>query len=254
MTGRPCSTAQVTRRPRTCCSIRSTSQSSAYCRIGEEPMKRAHLDRDPDLLRDLDDRRDVVPRPCAPRSSGRIFSFAPRRSPAASRVTSRRRAARRPAARCRPSRSRAVHQVEDPDLLVDRGTLDRGRLEPVAQRLVVELDGPAAWDASSAGAVPVVDEVGVRRVQGVFFRGKFSRFGEAVEGSPGAPIEKSAPMKKRELGRAGEGPKGRRRKRRAARRPGSGPGRAPAESVSRTVSSPQARRTPTRARIAGVTA
>ena len=33
-----------------------------------------------------------------------------------------------------------LHQVQDPELLVDRGALDRRRLEAVAQRLVVELD------------------------------------------------------------------------------------------------------------------
>ena len=58
-----------------------------------------------------------------------------------------------------------LHEVQDPDLLVDRGALDGRRLQAVPQRLVVELHAAARGVHRAAGAVPVVDEVGVRRVQ-----------------------------------------------------------------------------------------
>src|SRR6185295_16532551 len=63
-----------------------------------------------------------------------------------------------------------VHQVEDGELVLDRRTANRRRLEPVAQRLVVELDPERRLLPALAGVVPVVDEVaffhGARRVGG----------------------------------------------------------------------------------------
>ena len=53
-----------------------------------------------------------------------------------------------------------VHQVEEADLGLDVGVAHRGRLQAVAQRLVVELDGPVAVRVAVAGGVPVVDQRG----------------------------------------------------------------------------------------------
>ena len=59
-----------------------------------------------------------------------------------------------------------LHQVEDGELLLDRRASDRGRLEPVAQGLVVELDRSARGHGRSARPVPVVDELGLFGMHG----------------------------------------------------------------------------------------
>ena len=52
------------------------------------------------------------------------------------------------------------HEVQDPDLVLDRRVLDRGGLQPVAQRLVVQLDRTQFGKSGEARCgVPVVDEV-----------------------------------------------------------------------------------------------
>src|SRR5262249_61142196 len=51
-----------------------------------------------------------------------------------------------------------IHQVKQPDLVLDRRARDRRALEPVAQRFIVEIDGlrGTRW---ILGRVPVVDEL-----------------------------------------------------------------------------------------------
>ena len=53
----------------------------------------------------------------------------------------------------------ALHQVEDLELVLDRGRSHRGRLEPVAQSLVVELNPERRLLPAFAGFVPVVDQL-----------------------------------------------------------------------------------------------
>ena len=49
--------------------------------------------------------------------------------------------------------------MEDAELLLDRRGADRGGLEAVAQRLVVELDAERRPLPALAGLVPVVDQI-----------------------------------------------------------------------------------------------
>jgi hypothetical protein len=78
-----------------------------------------------------------------------------------------------------------VDQVEDPHLVFDRGGADGGRLQPVAQRLVVELDAERRPLPALAGVVPVVDEVG-----GFHWEGRF-RGVDGVWPQGVGPISKS---------------------------------------------------------------
>ena len=59
-----------------------------------------------------------------------------------------------------------VHQVEDADLLLDRRVFHRGRLDAVAERLVVELEGAGKHGAAALGFVPVVDQPVLHRAHG----------------------------------------------------------------------------------------
>src|SRR6185369_3780726 len=52
-------------------------------------------------------------------------------------------------------------QMQDLELLLDRRRAHRRRLEPVTQRLVVELDPERRFLPAFAGFVPVVDEIAV---------------------------------------------------------------------------------------------
>ncbi len=125
--------------------------------------ERAALDRDAGLLADLDDRIDV-----------RLER--PRRAVGGDREAGVGDLARQTGDVRRRPRSRAgqpdvrgvdpepVHEMEDLDLLLDGGIGDRGRLEPVAERLVVELDGLGGLDEVARLVVPVVDQVFAARL------------------------------------------------------------------------------------------
>jgi hypothetical protein len=52
-----------------------------------------------------------------------------------------------------------LHQVEDVELVLDRGASDRGRLETVAEGFVIELDAKRRSFPALAGLVPVVDQI-----------------------------------------------------------------------------------------------
>ena len=141
MTGRPSLTASATasseRR-----SIRSKSQSSAYWRIGEEPMK-----QDTSIGMPTFCEISMIGRMSASTvraaQLGRIFSLLPDDllRQARDRFDDVRSGAGK--ADVRRVDAERLHQVEDADLLLDRGALDGGRLQAVAQRLVVELDTAA---------------------------------------------------------------------------------------------------------------
>ena len=109
--------------------------------------ERADFDRQAGALADLDDRRDVGDRACAPRSW---------RAPSAWRSTISRasRSTSRDDVRAGAGQAdvggvdaELVDQVQDLDLLLDGRRPHRRRLQPVAQRLVVEHHARAAWPA-----------------------------------------------------------------------------------------------------------
>src|SRR5579859_4016711 len=56
-----------------------------------------------------------------------------------------------------------LHQVQDAQLLLDGRIFDRGRLQAVAQRFVVEQDLARRTEAGVVQRVPVVDEFGMPR-------------------------------------------------------------------------------------------
>ena len=98
------------------------------------------LDRDPDALRDLDDRQDVGldgPRGAVgPDLHPRVHDLARQPFDRGDDVRARARQAD-----VRRVDAERLHQVEDRDLVLDRRAPHGRRLEPVAQRLVVDLDG-----------------------------------------------------------------------------------------------------------------
>ncbi len=59
-----------------------------------------------------------------------------------------------------------LDQVEDLEFLLDGRALDRGGLQAVAERLVVQLDLPPGRGDRPSDSVPVVDQVGFRRMHG----------------------------------------------------------------------------------------
>src|SRR5262249_18014359 len=123
-----------------------------------------HFDRDPDPLGDLDDRDDVG-RDGSRRAVGAdletTFDDLPRQT-------------RDVLDDVRPGPGQSdvdridaelVHHVEEGELAVDRGTLDRRRLEAVGEGFVVQLDSPPCGKDGASRAIPVVNELGFRRVR-----------------------------------------------------------------------------------------
>ena len=118
----------------------------------------AHLDRDPRLLGDLDHRQDVL----FEGAGGAVrLDLEPGvcdllRQPhdVAHHVGSRTGQTDVGRVDAEP-----LHQVQDTDLVLDRRCLHRGRLEAVAQRLVIELDASRRALPALAGIVPIVDQL-----------------------------------------------------------------------------------------------
>ena len=139
ITGRPCLDREG-RSPRRC-SLQHESQRPVLGVLADRrgADEAQHLDRDAGLLRDVDDRLDVV-RSCVRAAQlACTCSFGARRSPAP--------AARRPRTTCGPAPGRPMSAVSMPsasircrmrELLRDRRVAHRRRLQAVAQRLVVE--------------------------------------------------------------------------------------------------------------------
>ena len=118
----------------------------------------ADLDRDARLLRDLDDRLDVGDDGAAGHVDADVQPVVGHLLGEACDVVTLALPGARQAdvGRADPE---LVHQVDEPDLVVEPRVQDARRLEPVAQRLVVEQDRALGVEGLAPVDVPVVDQV-----------------------------------------------------------------------------------------------